>query len=1414
MPTHTNTFEGGLNSDVNVNAQPPGTYRDLHNGMLISYDGNHYSVETPKGNTVNFSIPPRYNGNVATLDTPALPIGMISFIDRLVIFSTNYSGYGEIGLVTFDNAGQGVYLPIYHDVSLNFNKNNQIHGFTYAENDKIKRVYWSDFLNEIRVINVENPLLTNYLAPTPATPLVNQTEYMVVNGAIEYPIGSGVAGYYGPGLPNGNLFTATTGGGLAYAIADNGNNPTGAPIVVQYLDYHLLSFNPDRLLGNIDFNQAISGSMNGGSKMFFYRLKLSGDGYITSWSYGSFPINISGVTKTSWKDQQGIGAGGVLANSGKGVVIEINGIDVKYDTIQIAMAEFDQKNNVLTDAKIVISTKVTSSDMFFNVLGGENLQALSVNDLTIFPASILTCKDLCTNKNYITIANLKERDEIDFDPKSVTIADTVYLIPADSQGEQLNLPLSQGTKYLGGGVVAGEQIMPDGHYLVSGGQVMYNGVTYGIGSGNGNVFIGAPITGGWTYVSGAPQVNGCIVIERYKHASGNPVNHVIPIYDYWDYKGMASTQYLRQYWTNETYRFGILFYDLKGNPYFVRWIGDHQIWNTGGAVPPIGISLKGGLLKNQIVPIVVPFPPFTFNVTFSSLQANGIKVSGINISADLATKISGFSIVRAPRDRQYLAQGILFPTVRDQLGNPTIHPMAECQLSQDDNYFASGSDFGTYTWHSPDQLCSSSVFIEGAGAKLEGEWFANTVLGSGALDSSSGHQETFNKFYGNLPSTNPAFGQPYSETITEFVSVSPNGTGPFKGKTFEDAFCRRSSDHHSAIGGNTVAIAIASGIHFNGSNDIASPSNAAIDAKPIANYKIPKSSLYGGQSPDAIANTPFISTGHFQPFNINDAGFIGTLPTVTIGGITYYQFNDVEVYGGDSFVSIMDHAKCMYDQTATNGPYSYGIFFPVESNVNHVLRQGRTLSRDGMQFSTDGIVFNQGGNARYETFAVNDAYTSDGSVFQYPALPVNFINTGNFPFRVRWAGPKISGENIDSFRIFLVNNYRDLGGNYGQINNVSAKKGVLYAWQDDAINYLPMLERQVVNGTTGTATQLGVGGVIDRFDVINSYFGNQHQNSLVDTEYGWSWFDMRRRAWLVMTTDGATQEISLIKGLQSFFNSVFENQYLPNAILSTDTPLVGIGICGTYDPQFKTTFLTFKNYDTNRLGYVNYDFTVAYNHTKNVIVGFFDFNPAIWHSHNRYLLSAKNISGPIIHTSTQYNIGNELSSYSFALAGEYICIYPFLSSSPVQPFETPGTSVMWQKMYGSNDIWTHWTGDLSKFYGRVYPMELEVIVNPNAGHPMTVDNLEIKSSQVNWDTITFSTDVDTAQDVNLANGNRNYRYFDGSWWSNVPYGLKGRLVDNYQRIRFAVKNFAVNPTVSLNKQKLVTFINSVFRIKR
>lgn len=1363
----TNTFENGLHKDSNLLLQPKGTYRDMHNGMLVSYDGNHYVVELPKGTRVSFTIPPIYDG-VYTVDAALpTPIGFISFIDVLVVFSTNYNtnetggGYGEIGIVTFDKDGTGTYAALYGHEALNLSMFHQIRGFTYEENDRIKRVYWTDYFNEPRVLNVEDDIFTHNASGS----IDNGTEYMVLSGAIEYPVASG--DIYGPGLTLGNVFTG--GATTTYTVID------GVPLVYQYLAYQLLNWTPDRINPEIDFYGPVSGSLYGGSKSYFVRYLNKDLGIETSWSYGSFPINIYDNTGTNPNTIHGTGASGVLTNSNKGVELTISGIDTLYDTIEVAAAEFDQVSNVLRSANIFINTPITGSSMQIQHLS-EGGTELTLNDLTIFPASIFKAKDITTNKNYSIVGNIQERSELEIDVSATTIADLTYKLPTDNNGTGANWT-GYNAQTLSG--VASGDIIADGKYVVSGGIVQYGGVQYGVGSPNGIYFTG--IVGGpnYTVISGSPVVNYCLLIKRYTTTAGSPVyKHVKINGDYIDYRGMAVTQYLRQYWGNETYRFGVLFYDKKGNPFYVRHIGDHVTQSY---------TDKGGPVHNSTGKY--------------SLQINGKVISALTIPADIIDQISGFSIVRAPRDKQYMAQGLVYQTVKDSTSH--IRPLSLARLGDDFNYAGDGAFHEVVDWYSPDYLFNYSGLSLTGSNTLEGEYFLDPIVSEYATNVVT--NERFSKFYKGAGTLFQ------SRNVSKYLSIGVGGsqTGYFSGYDYANDFLKTLTTspigERNATGNRHAVFTLNSGPYF--------PDSTVYTSKPFSfakilmNYKVSKTNLYGGTTPQALANTLYISTGHYQP--ITDAVKADTLD---INGD--YTFNGIEVWGGDSFLGIMDMVHSLYNDGYAS-TYNYVKFFPVESNVNTYMREGRKYSTDGGHLDPNGIVYADAGEQRLEEFGMNDSYATDGSIIAYPALP-NIDFSDKFPYRLRWAGAKSLGESVDSFRNFSQNDFRDIDGNKGQINNVRSRDGKTFYWQDHSIGYVPILERQVVNGGLGEATQLGVGGVIDRFDDINTYFGNQHTNGLIETEYGFAWFDFRRRAFLAMTVGGGIQEVSFVKGLETFFNdpTLFYATQLTNSGLElqdSDVPLMGRGITGVYDPMYKMTYMTFKWVEgEDEVPTTWKSLTVGYYHPRNIFIGFFDIKGSIYKNHNNWVIGSKNINLAEVQAETSYVIGDNVKKDNI----EYVAIINFTTHNPVQAYEEPDFvgSLRWTKTVATNE--THLlfnTTAFCKFFGQVYNSDIEFVINPKLGKPFAVDNFLHNGNDVNYDTVLCIVSDDSATETT---NNRFYKYIDKVWQSSVPLGVKGRLVDKYLKVKFTLNNYTNNPTISRNLQKLFEFITSTFREKK
>ena len=1482
----TNTFQNGLSSDYNIVYQPDGTYRYMKNCQLISQDGNNYVIKDCIGNTVTFTINEPYNSVYTIPGTLPTPIGFISFPDKLIVLSTNNAGepggYGEIGILKYLPYGEGIkaqaissetnpgYIPLYHHASLNFSQLHRTKGFAFIENELIERIYWTDFYNEPRVFNVSNPIFTTYFAT--GTLSVGQ-EYMVTQGAVQHPIG-GANPIYGPGLAAGNVFTASSTG---FTDLTAPNRPA---MVIEYYPYQLLDFTPSRAMGNITFSEYGSGNLYCGAKVYYYRLSNS-EGVVTSWSYGSSPILVGTLNSTSaltsptvaYHDFVGGGTSTVLLNSTLSVLLTVEGVDDSFDYIEVACAEFDESELAPRQITIIAKEIITGTTMPITHDGSVNLGELTIGDITLFPASILKCKTLATNKNYLLAGNTVEREEFVWDSAGLINIGPVehpLISHYDASSCSLSGMIPDGVTPPSGGYSAvgatpAESIMPFSQWKVVTGTATYNGTAYTAGQ----VFTGVAgiLNSDKATLAAATTIVPVVSINKYTTFGGSARPKSIELKKtndtindcFWDYKSAAVSSLVRGYWSGETYRFGILFYDLKGNPFYVKWIADYQLQTL--------LAKTGNLLRRDQIGT-------TGNYVYS-LNPSGVVFDGITLTAAQAAKISGFSIVRAERDARIVTQGILTQNM-DAGGTPRVFKSGSwVPLSYD----AHGVKADQYSFICPDILVNAplkkSVGVVGDTLE-EATWLdaynyggGSRVRGSDFPTATAGPAQVYTKFLSCVNDNNVR-----TCTISAYTSVDENGNVPAgpTGELFVNQMVV------GAGGGVVKGTCVSGGADYNLNNGQASggkriyieteddflhygpaafdytSNNAAVTGlteRILMNYvKTGTGTPYGGTGDSALASTLYISTGHFQPINSTVLGEV-------FDGANYV-FNDVQVFGGDCYTCLVDYGYGLYNNGFGGTMYSYAWTFPCECNANYNLRRGRKTSNVGMFYTgsadTTNIAFlSTLSDIRLEDFSYNPSYTSEGQAVVYPALPVNFINSTEFQARIRYAGQKVIGENIDSFRTFGQLDLKDISANYGRINDINVKEDRVVVWQDDAINTVPILERQVLSGNSGDATIIGTGGVVDRWDVISSFFGTQHQWSICETEYGFAWFDMRRKAFVILDFGGGLQEVSQIFGLKGFFDEAFleiegtqaaDPTILLNSTTFADTsdrPLTGVGIISVYDPKFKMTYMTFKFMGQNNLDLKTKDFTIGYLHTntKKCFVGFFDTFPSIVHNHNGYVMMANNPKNTTqyllatgVLTNESFVVGETLWGDSLKQK-EYICIANVTLDNVAKYPEGASGATYWQLINQKNQVWvlnqpsslnavTAPDYNYNSYFGRIVDNRVDIVISPQIQDDETIEVQNIAQNgpyDVNYTDVYVSADNQSGADTNITGTDRNYRFIRNKIVSSIPLstatGYEGRINNRYLLVSFRKKNWTgVAPTVMSASVKILRSLVSYFIKKK
>lgn len=1443
-----------MTSDITPVEQPDGTYIYMKNCTLIGRNGSNYAVQDSMGNTKIFSLPIAYSDTfpAVTYQTEPCPLMFVSLPNgRLFVFFTNDEtedgGYGEFGEIKYWPYGEGIqpkteswqsnagYTPFYHHPDLNFSKLHMIEGYGFVESPTIERIYWSDNNEEPRVVNVADDVFTTYIDV--ASCVVGQ-KYMVLQGIVQ----DGTT-EYAPGI--GNIFECT-------GIVTNVSGTSPAPILIEYYPIEFLAWTPDANPFEIQFQEYVSGGqVYCGNKVYYGRLTTADGSYKTPFCSSSSPIPVittqeaAFTSSVPYHDAVGAGTQTVPVISTKTVRLKLKGLDTKYDFVEIACIEYDQVLDIPTQISIVAREAITGTDMSVDHTGLLNLGDLTINDLTLFPASVRKVKTLTTDKNYNLIANIQEREEIFYQPTTATITHFTYWTPSLWRLTDCTNPSDiyiPPTPTLGANPGAGE-IIPNSRYLVSdapdaSNRVSYNGVFYY----TGDVFVGVTGTTTATF-TGTAQARPCVTKNKYyNYGTADRNENAIEItgnegMGFWDYKEPTLVNHCHGYWKGENYRLAIKFYDKKGKPFYPIHLGDYEI--------PKAYDLNG-LIKEEA---------YTSGNIYS-LNITGLRIGGIQLSQQVIDLISGFSIVRAVRNPKAIAQGIVQQVTTDGSGNyrPASYvPTSEDFLGQ--GPAPAGVADKKYVFICPDDLVqypfADPIGNVGNRVMQEVTWVGpiKYQLAPDVIHRSE-HADNyiFCKFL-DQKAEDAYSGRQCDvtswQTCLEAAAVSVDG-GSFSndlqiGTATTPVLCGGTSgsiDNFQGVGGKKVVFESSDTFnHYGTTNSYTSDAAAGLPEKILMNCV----NTSGGTYPDPSSST-YIDIGHYQPI---DAAFLAT--TVVTPGILY-QVDGIEVFGGDCYTCMIDYGYGLYneDYATPYGSYSYAWFFPCECNSNYNYRRGRLVSSTGMYYNgvteNQEIVYKSPGNAtRLEYFSYNQAYSSQGTAVAFAGLPSNYLFNSYFDKRIRYAGPKLFGEIIDSFRTFLINDYKDMDAAGGSVNKIATKDARVLVWQNMYTGTVPVLERQLLSGLSGAATTLGTGGVVDRFDPIDTYHGSQHQWSVIETEYGFAWFDMRRKAFMVF--DNGVGEMSQILGLKSFFDEIFVES--PGSTFSisngdtpflnsftydptSDRPLVGTGIIGVYDPKFKMTYMTFKfiskSYDSNTAtyNYVNKDFTIMYYHPTKKFVGFSDWLPCIVHNHDQFVIAANNPKnlqqyyGPLM-PSTVFAVGNIIGNS----ASEYVCT----TGGTVASYATPPSGSLFTKLNSTNELWVNNQPSqlaqttapdylFNKQFGRVVDNEITFVVNPKTQDAIYLASHEDVGSNVKYTDVYITNDTDTASDTSISSTDRNYRWILDRITASYPLGSTGRIIGTYIKVRFYKKNWTTNPTVLTGSFKLLQKVISKFSTKR
>lgn len=1085
--TFTNTFVGGMISTIDPHEQPNSTYRYAIGGRL-SYNrtddpnqpldenvknGKTRAFSNAKGNSFSFTLCPGYQ-----------PIGSIETTKGAVVFSTNGSN-SEIGFLTVNDniykEGYAKYITLYNDRSdpnadlLRFNIDNYIHGFSVYENEFIERVYWVDGYNQKRVLNL---------------PLFYRED-----GTTWHTQGS---------------------------CSSTSNYP-------KYLSAHAMDERMDLTFPKVKFWKRIPGRLKSGQYQVAVQY-VSKTGHTSVWSTLTRPVwittaKIDGsitIGETTYANaykmnhhNRYMSVSNVMTEEGQAYTIE--GIDTRWDQIRVCYS-YSISPVAFQEANVFRTYDITSGTLVLE-LNSHTGVGLTLDELNQRFETVLTVGATAQQESRSWDADLETLPDLTVDLRNVKVDATFRYYRPDHTFDQEFAPV-------------------------------FNPVS----GRNDN----DPIT------NTAPTTK---TIKTVNFTGDEETYNIVD--DYESYKGQLFSQLFKGYFRGETYAWALVLIDRKGNPLFAQHITDqtfHNQFDTKDAAGnPIDYTLSrlnndgqydlrvmGAKFSNLRIPHSVMYDKFgKLNVSgFSIVRTKRIeRIANQGVLINCYTTTNG----KTDSDTDRWVQPHLFVSNQymDIYWNGQVPNSHLYSGAVGSNYERKGNADATegglnashyFNYYSPDILIEGKLPNNYLSGEMQMIGFGHAArIEKAPITGRRNHPYTKN--YRSLPLNWPIYnnllkyGRPKlgDKSRIKFATLHTLGKfGIYKGDTIP--FDPETSDIYD-FRANVWATLDWSGYFTDSSGEVNnyedvnpdSPFSASLMPNAVimklsdfeavdvieslqlkstyrtSNMVVTPENYYTADNTSSLDSRRYFSTGHYQPItqavlnkvkkNLDDQG-----------QILDYQFDDIEVFGGDCYNNLFDFTRLVSefsDCTKFHGKYpSYSVsnIFPNESKYNIALLAGRRFAANAvypqdvacenqdLQLS-NGISADQPADWNYNEVLLLE----ENAQFFFPK-PTDLKIVTKQPNVIRFSPRKTPGELEDSYRQKLPLDFGNSQGEFGRIQRLLPSFSYLYVLQERGLfSLLTQLDRAIATDTG--SIQISSGSVFSGVRPVSKIYGTQHRNS-------------------------------------------------------------------------------------------------------------------------------------------------------------------------------------------------------------------------------------------------------------------------------------------------------------------------------
>ena len=357
----------------------------------------------------------------------------------------------------------------------------------------------------------------------------------------------------------------------------------------------------------------------------------------------------------------------------------------------------------------------------------------------------------------------------------------------------------------------------------------------------------------------------------------------------------------------------------------------------------------------------------------------------------------------------------------------------------------------------------------------------------------------------------------------------------------------------------------------------------------LANLKAFRTNLYNSFDVQDLVWTGYEVLGDdLDNFVVDENGTPIPAPNTNLPA----RFTTEDIYGGDTFICRHGYRMTSREETLNRQ------FFPIGQDIKSVM-MAIVESTDNINFrhiqdlksiyfpgapvadlldlkANEDLTYapdDETGNMKY-----NEAYSSVNDIKAVFPKPLNIDETTSFPGRVIRSNKLERDSIIDTYRIFKVDQYRELPTHKGELWKLISADNLLYFHMEDTL--FRTKGKQKMKLDDGTSAYVGSGDLFaqDPDELVmadTGYIGTRAQRASVITPKGYFSVDVKTRKIFMIVGSSPIDLTSTIYGMQRWFQANIPfalEAYGFNGLV--DSPITGMGFHAVWDQRYSRVILT------------------------------------------------------------------------------------------------------------------------------------------------------------------------------------------------------------------------------------------------